>query len=71
MTLIKKLYKLKSSVYYLGKYIIFHNKIVSMIIRVHIHFLSQLNNGVLLRKWKHLVNESVGIFSTLILKYPC
>lgn len=24
--------------------------IVSMIIRVHIHFLSQLNNGVLLRK---------------------
>lgn len=26
MTLIKKLYKLKSSVYYLGKYIIFRNK---------------------------------------------
>lgn len=26
MTLIKKLYKLKSSVYYLGKYIIFCNK---------------------------------------------
>lgn len=45
--------------------------IVLMIIRVHIHFLSQLNNGVLLRKWKHFVNESVGIFSTLILKYPC
>lgn len=26
MTLIKKLYKLKRSVYYLGKYIIFRNK---------------------------------------------
>lgn len=57
MTLIKKLYKLKRSVYYLGKYIIFAIKekliplgIVLMIIRVHIHFLSQLNNGVLLRK---------------------
>lgn len=57
MTLIKKLYKLKRSVYYLGKYIIFAIKekliplgMVLMIIRVHIHFLSQLNNSVLLRK---------------------
>lgn len=39
MILIKKLYKLKSSVYYFGKYIIFYNKIVLMIIRVYIYFL--------------------------------
>lgn len=57
MTLIKKLYKLKIVFIILENTSFFAIKekliplgIVLMIIRVHIHFLSQLNNGVLLRK---------------------